>query len=246
MYTRLNYLGKGELFLGVYGANKQLSVGNCSEVSLGIEEEEIAVPSFVQAGGGNENLILRVKKVSFSIKTYQISAANLAIATTGETTAVVGAAVVDEVHVANKGALVPLDFVPDPTVAMVVKDNAAVTTYVEGTDYIVTLAGPQITTGSAILDGDTIKVSYTKAAANVTEALTQSPKEYAATFVGLNEAESGKASIGDIFKLKVGRAKSLPLVGDQPAQLELTGEALVDTTIVAAGRSQYFRVRQAA
>lgn len=246
MYTRLNYMGKGELFLGLYGANKQLSVGNCSDVSIGIEEEEITVPSFVQAGGGNENLITRVKKVTFSIKTYQLSPENLAIATTGETSSIVAAAVVDEVHVVNKGALVPLDFVPDPTVAMVVKDDAGATNYVEGTDYIVTGAGPQILAGGAIADGDTVKVSYTKAAANVIEALTKGQQEYAATFVGLNEAESGKAVIGDVWKIKMGRAKSLPLVGDQPAQLELAGEALVDSSIVAAGRSQYYRIRQAA
>lgn len=121
---------------------------------------------------------------------------------------------------------------------------AGKTTLVAGTDYDIQSGGLTVTSGATI-DGETWNVSYTKTAADVVEAMVASGKEYEIFFDGLNEARSGKAVTVAVHRCKLGALKSLGLLGQDYASLELSGKLLKDTTKNGTTVSQYFKVQMA-
>lgn len=94
-----------------------------------------------------------------------------------------------------------------------------------------------------IYDGEEAIVSYTKDAGNAVEALLNSAQEYELFFDGLNEARSGKASTIHAFRVKLGAAQDLALIGEDYAVLELSGKVLKDTTKNGTSVSQYFKAQ---
>lgn len=74
------------------------------------------------------------------------------------------------------------------------------------------------------------------------EALTTGAQTFEMEFAGLNEAATGKTVKVTVYKAKIGAAQGLGLIGDDFAALEITGEVLIDTSIVAIGESQFFNV----
>ncbi len=74
------------------------------------------------------------------------------------------------------------------------------------------------------------------------QALVNSGDEYHFLFDGLNEAQSGKKVVLDIFKVKFTPASSLSFIGDDFGSLELKGIALADVTKTGQGTSSYFKV----
>jgi hypothetical protein len=133
-----------------------------------------------------------------------------------------------------------------PTVAgTTVTDGTAVLTAagkeapVLNTDYEVRPGGLFVYAASTI-NGESWSVGYTKTAYDVVQALTTSGKEYELYFDGLNEARSGKRARINAYRMKIGAAASLGLIGDDYAALEVTGKLLKDTT-KAVGLSQYFK-----
>jgi len=63
------------------------------------------------------------------------------------------------------------------------------------------------------------------------------------SFGGINEADSGNAVLVDAFRVKLGAAKKLGMIGTDFASLEITGEVLIDSTKSGAGISKYMRVQ---
>jgi hypothetical protein len=86
-------------------------------------------------------------------------------------------------------------------------------------------------------------VGYTKKAGNAVEALLNSAQEYEIFFDGLNEARSGKAATIHAFRVKLGAAKDLALIGEDYAVLELEGAVLKDTSKNGTTISQYFKAQ---
>lgn len=114
------------------------------------------------------------------------------------------------------------------------------TTLTAGTDYEVRSSGIFVYTGRTIA-GETWTVGYTRAAADVVQALVTSGKEYEIVFDGLNEARSGKRTRITAYRVKLGAAQSMALLGEDYAALEVTGKLLKDSS-KTGGVSQYFRV----
>lgn len=240
-----SYIGKGEIFIGPYAGNAAMrSVGNCSSLSFSHETEPKELLDFTSAGGGKANILDRITGVAMSLTAHDITAANLALGAFGTTTAVTTGAITDESHVAYKGGLVPLDFLPDLGQSITVEVGSTAKT--EGTDYIVNNAGVYILTNSTIADGATILVTYTKKVGSVVEALVNSAQNYKLVFVGLNEAQSGKQVVITVHKFKPGAAQNIEMIGDDYAVLELPGEALSDSAITGAGLSKFYTVKMAA
>jgi hypothetical protein len=115
------------------------------------------------------------------------------------------------------------------------------TTLVENTDYELRPGGIFFYAGR-ILAGETMTCGYTRAAADVVQALTNSGRDYELIFDGLNEARSGKRTRVRAYRVKIGAAQSLSMIGEEYAALEVTGKLLKDTTKVGVGVSQYFKV----
>ena len=134
------------------------------------------------------------------------------------------------------------------TVGATVTDGTAVLTcmgvitLVVDTDYTVSAAGIKLTSTARVTDGEIAQIDYTKKKSNTVQALLNSAQEYELLFAGLNEARSGKAVTVRAHRVKLGAAADLSLIGEDYAQLELTGKVLKDTTKNGTSVSQYFKV----
>ena len=242
-----SYIGKGEIYIQPYdGLSKMRSVGNCSELTFNHATEQKSILDYTNAGGGKANSLDRITGVTASIKAYDFSAENWALGALGSVSAITAAAITAEAHVGYKGSLVPFTNLPDLTVAPVVKDDTDTTTYTVGTDYILDRAGIYILPGSTIPDAIAgavnLHIGYTKLACNVVQAMIATAQNYKLIFSGLNEAQSGKATVITVHKFKPGAAQNVPAIGDDFATLDLPGEALSDAAITGSGLSKFYKV----
>ena len=246
LIANASYIGKGEIFMGPYaGGAAMVSIGNCSELTFSHATETKDQLDYTSAGGGKANSLARITGVSMTIKAHDINAQNLAIGALGSTSAVTAGVVTAEVGVGYKGGLVPLAFVPDMAVAPVVTNTAATVTYVAGTDYILNGAGIYVLSGGTIPDAVSgvanLKITYTKKAVSVVEAMVASAQEYKLVFAGLNEANSGKQTVVRVHRFKPGAAQNIAYIGDDYAALDLPGEALSDSLITGGGLSKFYK-----
>ncbi|MBK1710578.1 hypothetical protein [Marichromatium gracile] len=113
---------------------------------------------------------------------------------------------------------------------------------VAGTDYEVRPEGVLILDG-AIPAGCPLLIDYSHDGYDAVEALTGGGAVYELSFGGLNEANSNSPVVLDIFRLKIGAATNLSMLGAEFAALEVIGKVLLDPTKTGAGRSRYFRVQ---
>lgn len=133
------------------------------------------------------------------------------------------------------------------TVGGTVTDGTAVLTcmgkivLVADTDYELRAGGVMVLVATNFTDGEEVEADYTKAATDVVQALTSSGKEHEIFFAGLNEARSGKETNVNAYRVKIGAAQNLGLLGEDYAALEVTGKLLADTNKTGAGVSQYFK-----
>jgi len=118
---------------------------------------------------------------------------------------------------------------------------AGKTALVADTDYEIRGAGVYVFE-TATIAGETWTLGYTKAAADVVQALVNSGKEYEMIFDGLNEARSGKKTRVTAYRVKPGALAQLGLIGEEYAGAEVTGEVLQDSSKTGAGVSKYFKV----
>jgi hypothetical protein len=187
--------------------------------------------------------VSRISEATLQMTLNDLNKTNVARAVFGTELAVAGASVVDEAVTAYKGAIVPLAH-PNPT-AVTVTNTAASTTFVANTDYEVRAGGIYIIAAGAITDAQALKVDYTYAAYDKVEAMTSASILLELHFEGLNEANSGKPVIVDIYKAQLSPTKALSLLGDKFADLQVEAEVLADTSKTGVGISQYFRVKLA-
>jgi len=247
-----SYIGKGRIFAGLRSGGEGLRpVGNCSALTFTAEETKQELSDYTTAGGGTRNSLSRISRVGMSMTAHDLSPRNLALAYRGTVNEIAGGtSVTDERHVAFIGALVAFDEMPDisdGTAITVTQDpDGTATALVEGTDYTLTNAGIEILAGGSVADEDAIGVDYPKSAQTIMEALTETGAEYKLVFDGLNEAQSGQATVITAHRVKFSPTSSgFPAIGDEFAEMTIEGDVLIDTTITAAGLSKFFRVAMA-
>ncbi len=237
-----SYIGSGKIYLReLGGAGGLLPIGNASALAFSVQEEVKELKDYTQAGGGTYNEVRRIDAIEVSMTLHDLNPENLSRALYGNTTAITTGTVTDEAH--NDivvGALTMTDFLATSITA--VKKGA--TTLTDGVDYDVVPGGVIMKTAAPnnIANGDDILITYAKAASDVIQAITDAGKEYEMVFDGLNEARSGKRTRVRVFRVKVGAAQDLGLIGDEYAALEVTGKILKDTAITGAGLSQYVKI----
>lgn len=233
-----SYIGSGIIYGRIAGsAAAMLDFGNCSKLDFGITEDVKELKDFTKPGGGTYNEVRRIQAVEAKISAHDLNAANMARATLGTASSISVTPIVDESHIAYAGGFIPTNF--PAAGAIVVKEGIA--TLVENTDYTVVPGGIVVITGGALSDGNTALLSYTPAAGNKVEALLNSSQEYELFFSGLNEARSGKAVHIHAYRVKLGAAGNLSLIGEEYAVIELTGKLLKDSTKNGTTVSQYFK-----
>ncbi|OGB58442.1 MAG: hypothetical protein A2503_10180 [Burkholderiales bacterium RIFOXYD12_FULL_59_19] len=236
------YLGVGKVYARIAGAAAGLmDIGDASKLDLAVKEDKKKQMDSGKLGGGVRATVSRISEVTLSMTLNDLNKTNVARAVFGAEAAVAGATVADEVVTAYLGAIVPLVHI-NPT-AVTVTSSDAVTTYSGVTDYEVRPGGIYILPTGTIADGAGLKVDYTYAAYNKVEAMTTGAIVLELHFEGLNEANSGKPVIVDIYRAQLSPTKALSLLGDKFADLTVDAEVLIDTSKVGVGISQYFRAK---
>lgn len=239
--TDKSFIGKGKMFLdGRF-------VGDVSALAISIEDERVELADYTQPGGGLYNSVRRVSNVAVTMTLHDYSADNLAMAVYGEAGINAGATVTDEAIAvgASLGMLITTASMIDTTQAVTVTTDPAGTTYVAGTDYelsaagIITLATGNISASEALL------ITYTGQAGSIVQALINTAAEHELVFDGLNEAQGESPVVVKVFRAKFGGAEELPMIGDEFAALELSGDVLKDDTKNGTDESQYFTIAQA-
>lgn len=241
--TDYSYIGSGRILARKRGTAEPFrELGNCSALSLGVEQETKKLRDFRSPGGGTYNQVDRITGVTISVTAHDLSPANLALVLYGTTAAVVGAPIVSEKKEAYKGGYVVLD--NGATEITEVKANPAGVTYTRGTDWEfqhgalfipATSSIPAPTPGTPNID-----VAYTSKSGDLVQALTAGSEELELVFLGLNEANSGKEARVNIYRGKFGATQALPLISDDYAALELAGAVLPDSSKTGT-QSQYFQ-----
>lgn len=238
------YLGSGKIYARVAGAAAGLiELGNASELTLAVKEDKKKLQDFSKPGGGTYASVSRIDTVTAKMKLNDLNKTNVARAVFGTESAVVGDTVVDEVVIGYKGALVPFAHINPSTV--VVSHSTGTPTYVENTDYEVRAGGIYIIPAGAITDAQSLKVDYVFLDYDKVEAMTSGALTLELHFEGLNEANSGKPVILDIYRAQLSPTKALSLLGDKFSDLDVEAEVLKDSSKVGVGISQYFRAKLA-
>lgn len=236
------YLGSGKIYARSYGAAAGLmELGNASKLEIAVKEDKQKLKDYSKPGGGTYSSVSRISEATLQMTLNDLNKSNVARAVFGTEVAVAGATIADEAVTAYKGAIVPL-LHPNPT-AVTVTNDAASTTFVANTDYEVRAGGIYIIPAGAITNTQALKVDYTFAAYDKVEAMTSASILLELHFEGLNEANSGKPVIVDIYKAQLSPTKALSLLGDKFADLEVEAEILADTSKTGVGISQYFKVK---
>lgn len=109
-----SYLGSGKISIREAGAAAALlEVGNCSALSFNVTEDVKELKDYTQPGGGTYNEVRRISAVEMSLTAHDFSPENLARALYGNSGAVVGGAITNElIPAAYRNGLVPFANVP--------------------------------------------------------------------------------------------------------------------------------------
>jgi len=238
------FVGSGKIKIATYasgasfGARKFVDIGNASAFQYSFTEDKKELKNYQDPAGGTDTSIVRINTVDGQIDLRDFKASNLAMALWGTTAALNATPIVGEAHVINAGAFIPANRIINTSTAPVVKKGATV---VATADYTVSPGGITIASTistAGVVDGDAITIDYTPKASSDIQALISSAPDVSIFFEGYNQA-TGKYAMRRIYKAKLGVAQQINEISEDFATLQLSFSVQKDTTIVAAGISQY-------
>lgn len=239
-----SFIGKGSIYAAeIGGTGGLITLGNCSELNVAVNEDKKEQQDYQNAGGGVTNTVSRISSVTASVTALSLSPKNVALALRGLVNAHTGATQTDEQHVGYAGAFIALDHILDPSETVTVTSDDAGTTYVEGTDYAIGTGGLKLLDTATFTDGDTLKVTYTSVDSYDIEGLTAAGKEYQIVFDGLNEADSGKSVLVTMHRVKFNPTQALSLISDDFGTLPMTFDIIKDESVTGTGESQFFKMQ---
>jgi len=232
----------GKFYAAVYGSTALVPIGNVLEASTEQTESVEKQDDMTALGGGTHAELRRVTGVAFKAKLADLNIVNLTRAMRATMTPEDAGTVTDDPYIATLGSLIPL---PHSGVsALVVKVGATVgaAVAVDAAGYELRPEGVWLKSDAAgVGNADKLWISYSHADQVVIEALTASASELYIRFAGLNEVESGKPSIVDLWRVSQGVAKQLALIQKGFTTLDIEGELLMDPTKEGEGISKYMR-----
>lgn len=239
-----SYSGKGKIYLRSTSGGGAMPIGNCSALTLAVETNSVTQPNYQEPGGGVANELQRVSNVNMSMTMLEFRPKNLEVALRGTVAEVTTGTVTDERHDAYANGLIAFDHAPDKgeTITVTLDPDGTPSVLAAGTDYEVTGAGVVMLDSENYTDGDEVGIDYTKVPGSVVEAMTGSGDEYELIFDGMNEAETDKAVVVRVHRVKWSPTSGLGFISEDFGELPLEGSVLVDSTKTGAGVSKYFKV----
>jgi len=232
-----NYtLGRGIVYLSMYDAQgnlgKEIDVGNAPELSFNIDISTLEHFSSRSGIKAKDKEIVTEVKPSISFVLDEMKVSNMEMFLLGSS-----AATVTQVAATATTVNIDADFKAYVSVgkkkisSVVVKDDSDVTTYVEGTDYIVDSQSGGIlalSTG-AITSGDTLHVTFDNADLVHTDisALTKTSFEAQLKYVSDNPV--GPGFVFTAWKIMIKPDGSLALIGTEDlSTMSFSAEILKD------------------
>jgi len=233
----------GQFYAAVYGSTVLLPMGNVLEASTEQTESVEKQEDMTAIGGGTHAELRRITGVMFKAKLADLNVVNLARALRATVVPQDAGTVTDAPYTASLGSLIPLPH--SGVTALVVKKGAnlvGATTVTAAGNYELRPEGIWLLPAApGIVAADLLWVSYSHADQVVVEALTAATPELYIRFAGLNEVESGKPNVVDMWRVSQGVAKQLALITKGFSTLDIEGELLKDPTKTGAGVSAYMR-----
>lgn len=229
----------GKIYAAPYNSAAPLTpIGNVLEAATEQTESVEKQDDMTVLGGGTHAEFRRVTGVKFSAKIADLSVVNLARAALGTVSPMDAGTVTNVAAVAKLGGLIPL---PHINVSDLVLKKGTNTIPAAG-NFDLLPEGIWVRADAAgLTDNDAITYSYSYADQVVIEALTTKAPELTFRFAGLNEADSGKPVIVDLWRVSQGVAKQLSLIKKGFGALDIEGEVLQDPTKTGVGISRYMR-----
>lgn len=229
----------GKIYASPYGSAAALMpIGNVLEASTEQAESVEKQDDMTAVGGGVHAEIRRVTGVTFKAKLADLNIVNMARAVLGTVNPQDAGTVADVPYVARLGGLIPLPHIN--VSSLVLKKGSTVVASAGNFDLLP--EGIWIRADAAALtEADAITVSYSYADQVVIEALTSKASELTLRFGGLNEADSGRAVVMDLWRVSQGVTKQLTLIKKGFGALDIEGEVLQDPTKSGVGISRYMR-----
>lgn len=240
----------GQVYARPYGSLMlPVPIGNVLELTLEHKEEVQKQEDMTRLGGGTHAEMRRVTEATIKMKLADLNVPNLARASLGIAEGVDAGNATDEPFIVSAlGTLLPLDHI-DPT-SVVLKKGATA-----GTATPVSMAAnyePRaegiylLETAADVAVNDKLWVSYSYGEYAVIEALTTKANELELLYGGMNEADSGKPMVVNVWRASQGVTKSLALINSKGfGALDVEGSVLKDPTKTGQGISQYYRTRVA-
>lgn len=229
----------GQIYAVPFGGANLTPVGNALEATIEYKEDVESQDDMTVLGGGKHGERRRVTDITFKAKLVDLNITNLARAILGTALPQDAGTVVDRPYTVTRGALIPL---PHVGVTGLVVEKAGTPVAALG-NFDLLPEGIRIRADAAVLtDNDAITVSYGYADQVVIEALTTKSPELTLRFGGLNEADSGRPVIVDLWRVSQSVTKQLALLQAKGfAGLEVEGSLLQDPTKIGVGISRYMR-----
>lgn len=233
----------GQFYAAVYGTSILLPMGNVLEATTEQTESVEKQEDMSVLGGGTHAELRRVTGVMFKAKLADLNITNLSRALRGTVSPQDAGTVTDAPYTATLGTLIPLPHTGVTNLVVKKGETAGAATVVAAAaNYELRPEGLWLEDAApGITNADKLWLSYSHADQVVIEALTAATPQLYIRFAGLNEVDSGKPNVVDLWRVSQGVAKQLSLINQGFTTLPIEGEVLKDPTKTGAGISQYMR-----
>lgn len=191
-------------------------------------------------GGGNLARLDTLEGADLTVQMQEWTPENQAMVLQGKLVQMDAETVTGEAIVLQPGGLCVLEF-PGATNITLTKTEGSTPIALSAVE--VTAAGVRVPVGSTVITEPTpATIAYTSSVAKRIEPLVEAGEEYYLVFDGLNEADSNRPCIVEVWRWKAPPAEELALIdAGNPGKLLAKGEMLADPSR-PADESPFYRV----
>ncbi|MFI8383355.1 hypothetical protein [Pseudomonas sp. NPDC079086] len=214
-------------------------LGDVETLKFANRSNQMAWKQHRKPGGGNLATMDNLDGITLDVQMQEWTEENLAMVLQGLIVDLPPETVTGEAIVLQPGSLSMTEF-PGPKTITLTKTSDSTPIALAAVN--VSAAGLSVPKDSAVITAPTqATIAYTSTQATRIEPLVEAGAEYRLVFDGLNEAESGRPVIVEVWRWKAPPAEELALIdGENPGKLLAKGEVLADSTR-KPGESPFWR-----